>query len=159
MAEKVNAIPEGYHSVTAYLCIKGASDAIEFYQRAFGAKELLRLTGPDGSVAHAELQIGDSRIMLAEEMGADMLERVAVSPTTLKGTTFGLMIYLPDVDSAVTRAVKAGAAIRRPLQDQIYGDRSATLEDPYGHIWTLATNIEQVTPEELEKRMAAYSKG
>jgi PhnB protein len=159
MAGKAKPIPDGYHSVTAYLSIKGASDAIEFYKRAFGAEEKLRLPGPDGSVAHAELQIGDSRIMLAEEMGADMPDRVCVSPTTLRGTTVGLMIYLPDVDAAVSRAAKAGAAIRRPLQDQFYGDRSATLEDPYGHIWTLATNIEEVSPEEMERRMAAYAKG
>lgn len=157
MAGNVKPVPEGYNTVTAYLSIKGASDAIEFYQKAFGAKELLRMPGPDDKVGHAELQIGDTRIMLADEM-ADMPDAVCLSPETLGGSTIGLMIYLPDVDAAVKRAEEAGAKIRRPLQDQFYGDRSATLEDPFGHIWTLASHIEDVTPEEMEKRMAALPK-
>lgn len=151
-------IPDGYNSVTPYLTITGAAEAIEFYKRAFGAEEVYRMPGPDGTIGHAELQIGDSRIMLAEEMSDDMPDRISVSPTTLNGVSVGLMIYLPDVDKAVSRALAAGAIIRRPLQDQFYGDRNATLEDPFGHMWTLATHIEDVTPEEMEKRMDTFMK-
>jgi len=147
-------IPEGYHSITPYLSIKGAAEAIAYYQRAFGAVELYRLAMPDGRIGHAELQIGDSRIMLADEM-PEMPDAVAQSPRTLKGTSFGLALYLKDVDAAFAQAVAAGGTVKRPVKMQFYGDRSGTLEDPFGHIWTLSTHVEDVSPEEMTKRMAA----
>ncbi len=158
MANKVKPIPEGYHSLTSYLSIKGASDAIAFYKKAFGAEELVRMPMPDGRVGHAELQIGDSRLMLADEM-PEMPDVVAKSPRTLGGTTCGMVIYLADVDAQFKRAVEAGAKVKRPVTDQFYGDRSGTLEDPFGHIWTLSTHVEDVSPEEMKKRMAALPKG
>jgi PhnB protein len=158
MASKVKPIPEGYHTVTPYLSIKGASDAIAFYKKAFGAEELVRMPMPDGRVGHAELQIGDSRLMLADEM-PEMGDASTKSPRTLGGSTTGICLYVPDVDSLYKRAVDAGAKAKRPLTDQFYGDRSAVVEDPFGHIWTLATHIEDVSPEEMKKRMAALPKG
>jgi PhnB protein len=154
MADKVNPIPDGYHSVTPYLSVKGAAKAIEFYKRAFGATELVRMGMPDGRVGHAELQIGDSRIMLADEM-PEMSQAVARSPASLGGTTFGLNVYLPDVDAQFQRAIEAGATVKRPVQTQFYGDRSGTVADPFGHMWTLSTHVEDVSPEEMKKRMAA----
>lgn len=147
----VKPIPEGYHSVTPYLICAGAAKAIEFYKQAFGATELVRMAGPDGKVGHAEVQIGDSIVMLADEhpqMGA-------VGPLTIGGTPVGLCVYVADVDAVFQRAIAAGAKEERPLQNQFYGDRSGTLIDPFGHKWTIATHIEDVTPEEMEKRMAA----
>lgn len=157
MAAKVQPVPQGYHTVTPYLSIKGASDAIAFYKKAFGAEEIYRMEMPGNKIGHAELQIGDSRIMLADEN--DMPDSVSSSPKSLGGTAVGFNIYLPDVDARFKRAVDAGAKVRRHLQDQFYGDRSGTIEDPYGHIWTLATHVEDVSPEELEKRMAAMTPG
>jgi PhnB protein len=153
MAGKVKAVPDGYHTVTPYLSVRNAGEAIAFYQRAFGAKEIYRMDMPGGKVGHAELQIGDSRIMIADEF-PDMPEAIAKSPKSLGGTTMGLNVYLEDVDARVADAVKAGAILRRPLQTQFYGDRSATVEDPFGHIWTLSTHVEDVPPEEMERRMA-----
>jgi PhnB protein len=158
MAAKVKPVPDGYHTVTPYLSIKGASDAIAFYKKAFGAEELVRMPMPDGRVGHAELQLGDSRIMLADEM-PEMPGAIATSPSTLGGTTTGLCLYVPDVDAFFKRAVDAGAQIKRPLANQFYGDRSATVEDPFGHLWTLMTHVEDVSPEELQKRMAALPQG
>jgi PhnB protein len=158
MASKVKPIPDGYHSVTPYLSIKGAAKAVAFYQQAFGAKELVRMDMPDGRIGHAELQIGDSRIMLADEM-PEMPDAVAKSPASLRGTTVGLNIYLENVDAAFKRAVEAGGKVKRPVTDQFYGDRSGTLEDPFGHIWTLSTHVEDVSPEEMRKRMAAMPMG
>jgi len=158
MASKVKPIPDGYHSITPYLSIKGASDAIAFYKKAFGAEEIVRMPMPDGRVGHAELQIGDSRLMLADEM-PEMGDAVAKSPRTLGGSTTGICLYVPDVDALFKRAVDAGATARRPLSDQFYGDRSAVVEDPFGHIWTLATHVEDVSPEEMKKRMAALPQG
>ena len=153
MAAKVKPVPDGYHTVTPYLSIKGASEAIAFYKKVFGAEELVRMPMPDGSVGHAELQIGDSRIMLADEniMG----DAVTKSPTALGGSTAGLALYVPDVDALFKRAVEAGAKTKRPLENQFYGDRSATIEDPFGHVWTIATHVEDVSPEEMKRRMAA----
>jgi PhnB protein len=150
MAKKAKPIPDGYHAVTPYLSVKGASEAIEFYRKAFGAEELYRLPMPGGVVGHAELQIGDSRIMLADEMP----QGSAKSPRTLSGTTIGLLIYVPDVDARFKRAVDAGAKVLRPVADQFYGDRSGTVEDPFGHTWTIATHVEDVVPEEMARRMA-----
>jgi PhnB protein len=158
MGSKVKAIPDGYHAVTPYLSIKGASDAIAFYKKAFGAEELFRMPMPDGRVGHAELQIGDSRLMLADEM-PERADAVAKSPRTLGGATSGINLYVADVDAVFKRAVDAGATVRRPLADQFYGDRSATVEDPFGHLWTLATHVEDVSPDELKRRIEALDKG
>jgi PhnB protein len=147
----VKPIPDGYHTVTPYLIIKGAAGALDFYKKAFGAEELMRHATPDGRVGHAEIKIGDSRIMLADEFP----EMNAVGPQSLGGTPVGFCIYLADVDAAAARAIAAGAKVERPVQDQFYGDRSGTLIDPFGHKWTLATHKEDVSPEELQRRMAA----
>ena len=147
----VKPIPDGYHSVTPYLIIKGAADAIEFYKRVFGATELMRVPGPGGAVMHAEIKIGDSIIMLADEF-PDM---DALSPKTIGGSPVGLMLYLPNVDEVFHRAIAVGAKELRPLQSQFYGDRSGTVEDPFGHKWTISTHVEDVTLEEIERRMAA----
>lgn len=153
MAGKVKPVPDGYRNVTPYLSIRGAGKALEFYKRAFGAEETLRMPMPDGKIGHAEIRIGDTLLMLADEMPGNP-EAVCVSPEALGGSCVGLMVYLPDVDGACRRAVDAGAKVLRPVQDQFYGDRSGTLQDPFGHVWTLATHIEDVTPEEMENRIA-----
>lgn len=157
MPNKVKTIPDGYSSVTPYLVIKGAKDAIAFYQRAFGAQEIYKLEMPDGRIGHAELQLGSSRIMLADEM-PEMPDVVVRSPSTVRGTTVGFNIYLEDVDASFPQAIAAGATVKRPVQNQFYGDRSGTVEDPYGHIWTLSTHVEDVSPDEISRRMAAMSK-
>ena len=149
----VKPIPDGYHTVTPYITCKGAAKALDFYKTAFGAKEIMRYD-MGGTIGHAEVRIGDSVVMLSDEFP----QMGAVSPKTLGGTPFGLCIYLPDVDAAVAKAVSAGCTIERPLQNQFYGDRSATLLDPFGHKWTLATHVEDVSPEEMKQRMAAHSK-
>jgi len=143
--------PPGYHSVTPYLALRGARAAIDFYARAFGAELVLKLDLPDGTIAHAEIRIGDSVLMLAEE-NAEWGNR---SPQSLGGSPVSMMIYVPDVDAAFDRALAAGAARVRPVEDQFYGDRSGTLVDPYGYQWTLATHIEDVSTEEAQRRMAA----
>jgi PhnB protein len=151
----VNPIPEGYHSVTPYLIIRGAADAIEFYKKAFGATELFRFPGPDGKIGHAELQVGNSRIMLADEypdMGYN-------GPQTIGGSPVALMIYLADVDTVFNRAVEAGATVKEPLQDKFYGDRIGTVVDPFGHRWHLATHQEDVSMEEMERRAKAAGGG
>lgn len=153
MAGKVQAIPDGYHTVTPYLSLKGAAAAIDFYRRAFGARELYRMDMPDGRIGHAELQIGSSRLMLADEMPG--MPDYAKSPATLGGTSNGYVLYVEDVDTDFQRAVAAGAKVKRPVTNQFYGDRSGTLEDPFGHLWTIATHIEDVSPDEMKKRMAA----
>jgi PhnB protein len=147
----VKPIPDGYHSVTPYLIVKDGAKALDFYTRALGATELYRFPGPNGGIGHAELQIGDSRIMLGEECPV----MKATSPETLGGTTFGLCIYTEDVDARFDQAVAAGGKVFRPVQDQFYGDRSGTLEDPFGHKWTIATHKEDVSPEEMQRRMEA----
>ena len=152
---KVNPIPEGYHSVTPYLSIKGAAAAIDYYKEVFGATELFRMGGPDGKIGHAEIKIGNSPIMLADEYP----EMEFVSPQTLGGTPIGLMIYVDDVDTMFKHAISGGAKEVKPLQNQFYGDRSGTLRDPFGHVWTVATHIEDVAPEEMERRAAAAHGG
>ena len=154
MAGTVKPVPDGYHTLTAYISIRGAAKAIEFYKQAFGAEEIFRIPMAEGKVGHAELQIGTSRLMLADEF-PDMPDAVVASPAALGGTTFGFNLYLADVDAAFARALKAGGKERRAVKDQFYGDRSGTLEDPYGHIWTLSTHVEDIAPEEMEKRIAA----
>ena len=144
-------IPEGYHTATPYLIITNAAKAIEFYQEVFGAKELDRLDTPDGKVGHAEIQVGDSRIMLADEFP----EWDARSPKTIGGSPVVIMLYVEDVDAVVQRAVAAGARLFKPVADQFYGDRSGTITDPFGHKWTIATHVEDVSPEEMKRRAAA----
>lgn len=150
----VKPIPEGYHSVTPYLMIKGASEAIEFYKRALGATEIFRLTQPNGQIGHAEIKIGDSSIMLADpcEQGAFR------NPRSLGGSSVGLHVYVEDVDAQFAQAISAGAKVVKPVQDQFYGDRTGTLEDPFGHIWFLATHKEELTPEEINRRAEALFK-
>jgi PhnB protein len=145
-------IPEGYHTVTPYLIVKGAAEAIEFYKKAFGAKELFRMEQPGGKIGHAEIKIGDSPVMLADEY-PDM---GYLGPAARGGSSVGLALYVEDCDALFNQAVKAGAKVMRPLQDQFYGDRSGTVVDPYGHMWTVATHKEDVPPDELEKRAKAH---
>lgn len=150
----VKPIPDGYHSVTPYLSIRGATQALEFYKKAFGAEELMRVGAPGGKIGHAEIQLGDSRTMLADEHP----EMNFVGPQSRGGSTVVLVVYLPDVDSACKRAVDAGAKVLRPLADQFYGDRTVVLEDPFGHVWTLSTHKEDLTPEEIGRRAATAHK-
>ena len=151
----VKPIPEGYSSVMLYFSVKGASDAIAYYKKAFGAEELVRMPMPDGKVGHAELRIDGSIVMLADEM--DHPEAIAKSPRTLGGVTSGLVLYVADCDAVFQRAVEAGGKVRRPLANQFYGDRSGTIEDPFGQVWTIATHVEDVSPAEMKKRMDAFS--
>jgi PhnB protein len=146
----VKRIPDGYHSVTPYLIFDNAEGAIDFYTKAFGAKELFRMP-MDGRIGHAELQIGNSRIMLADENP----KVDAYSPKHYKGSPISLMIYVEDVDSFSQKAVAAGASIVRPVKTQFYGDRSGVFLDPYGYKWSIATHVEDVAPEEMDKRMKA----
>ncbi|HEX6102442.1 MAG TPA: VOC family protein [Alphaproteobacteria bacterium] len=150
MAGKVSAIPEGYRSVTPYLVVKGAAKAIDFYKKVFGAREKFRMEGPGGTVAHAEIEIGDSVVMLADENP----QHGALSPATVGGTPVTIMLYVEDVDRTAETLSKAGAKTLRPVQDMFYGDRSGSFEDPFGHRWHVSTHIEDVTPEEIERRMA-----
>ena len=144
-------VPEGYRTATPYLIVKGAADALEFYKRTFGATEMLRMADSQGSVGHAEIRIGDSVIMLADEHPS-MGYR---GPRTLGGSSVSILLYVEDVDSVFERAVKAGGRSLRPVADQFYGDRSGTLEDPFGHVWTVATHVEDVPPEEMKRRAEA----
>jgi PhnB protein len=146
-------IPDGYHSVTPYLIVNGAAEAIEFYKQAFGATELMRMPTPDGRIGHAEIRIGDSAIMLADEF-PEMGHR---SPQTLGGAGVGLMIYLDEVDDTFDRAISMGAKLLQAVKDQFYGDRSGTLQDPFGHVWTLATHVEDIPPDELQRRANQFS--
>jgi PhnB protein len=154
MPGKVNPIPDGYHSITPYLIIKGAAAAIEFYKKAFGAVEAVRMGQPDGRVGHAELKFGDSFVMMADEHP----EVGVVSPQSLGNTPVGLMFYVDDCDAVFNRAVALGAKVEKPLVDQFYGDRNGTLIDPFGHKWTIGTHKEDVSPEEMKRRMAAMAK-
>ena len=150
MSPSVKPIPEGYPRVSPYLVVDGASAAIDFYSLIFGAVERMRMSGPDGKVGHAELAIGDSVVMLADEFP----EMDAIGPKQVGGTPVTLSIYVEDVDATVDRAVGAGAKVLRPVQDQFYGDRSGQFEDPFGHRWSVATHIEDLSPEEMAKRSA-----
>jgi PhnB protein len=150
MRTKLKYTPEGFHAITPYLTVKNGQEAIEFYQRAFGARERVRMPMPDGKVAHAELQIADSIIMLGEECP----EHGGLSPETLGGSPVGLALYVENVDDAFERAVGAGASVKEPVEDKFWGDRSGSLVDPFGHKWMLLTHIEDVSPQEMKKRMA-----
>ena len=155
MADKVKPIPEGYGAVTPYLIVDGAARAIEFYKEAFGAEETFRMEGPGGRVGHAEIKIGDSHIMLADEHP----EMGARGPRSFGGSPISLALYVEDVDATVSRAVEAGAKLTRPVANQFYGDRTGGLEDPFGHAWYVATHVEDVSEEEMKKRAAAAHQG
>lgn len=148
----VKPIPDGYHSVTPYIIVDDGAAALDFYQRAFSATELFRMPTPEGKIAHAEIKIGDSPIMLADEFP----EMEAISPKTLKGTATGIMLYVEDCDAVFDRAVESGATILKPLANQFYGDRSGTVMDPFGHKWTISTHKEDLTSEEIEQRAAEW---
>jgi PhnB protein len=150
----VKPIPEGYHSVTPYLVVDDAAAALDFYARAFGAVEVLRMPMGD-RIGHAEIRIGDSHVMLADEFP----EMDKLGPKSRGGPTASLMIYLDDVDAAFARALAAGATQERPVADQFYGDRSGSLFDPFGHSWMLSTHIEDVPEDEMQRRMAAFAQG
>ena len=144
----VKPVPEGYSTIVPYLLVRNAPAAIDFYKNAFGATETDRFTMDDGRVGHADLKIGDSHLMLADELP----EMGYVGPETLGGTTFGIALYVENVDEIFNRAVSFGATVQRPLANQFYGDRTGTLLDPFGHKWTVATHVEDVKPEEMERR-------
>jgi len=154
MAKKVNPIPEGYHSVTPYLCIKDAARALEFYKESLGAKEVTRMNGPDGKIAHAEIKLGDSMIMIAEENPQNEVR----SPQSLGGSTVSIFLYVDNVDALFNKALSAGAKQVQPLADQFWGDRYGRLTDPFGHSWSLAQHIEDVAPEEMGRRAQEAAK-
>ena len=151
----IKPIPDGYHSITPYLTIHGAADAIEFFKRAFGAVEAFRLAAPNGTIGHAEIRIGDSTVMLSDPCEEGPMR----SPQVLGGSSVGLHLYCEDVDALFARALEAGAKVVKPVQDQFYGDRTGTLEDPFGHIWFLATHKEDLTAEEIGWRAQAFFQG
>lgn len=154
MSTPANPVPDGFHTVTPYLIITGAAQAIEFYRQAFNAVETFRMPMPGGKIGHAEIRIDDSPVMLGDECP----EMNIKSPTTLGGTATGICLYVADADAAFARATAAGAKVIRPLQDQFYGDRSGTVLDPFGHLWTLSTRKENLTPEEIGRRAAEFAK-
>jgi PhnB protein len=147
MAQTVKAVPTGYHSVTPYLIYKGAAEAIEFCKKAFGAVEIMRMAGPDGRIGHAEIKIGDSHIMLADE-NPDM---GIYSPSHYGGSPVSILLYVENADATVNAAVAAGAKITRPLKDEFYGDRAGTITDPFGHQWYIHTHVKDVSPEEMQR--------
>ena len=149
MPTQAKPIPQGYHSVTPYLTLNDAARALDFYKRAFAAKEVMRMDGPDGKIGHAEIKIGDSIIMLGDEMpGAGNR-----SPQSLGGTTGGIFLYVENADAVFNQAVSAGAQVEAPLADMFWGDRYGRLKDPFGHSWSVATHKEDVAPAEMSKRM------
>ena len=141
-------IPEGFHTMTPYLCIKDAAKAIDFYKRAFGAQEIMRMTAPGGKIGHAELKIGDSILMISDEFDFGAVR----SPQTLGGTASSVFMYVDDVDKVYNQAVSAGAKSTAPLKDEFWGDRFGSVTDPFGHVWSLATHKEDVAPEEMKRR-------
>jgi len=151
----VKPVPDGYPSLTPYLIVADAAAAIAFYQQVFGATLRMKLDGPDGKIGHAELEIGNSLIMLADEHP----EMGALSPKTVGGTPVGLHVYVEDVDAVAATAVAAGAALKRPVENQFYGDRLGSIIDPFGHLWHISTHVEDVSPEEIGRRAAAMAQG
>ncbi len=147
----VHHIAEGFRALTPYLIVDGAVKAIEFYKAAFGAKEIVRMPMPDGRLAHAEIEIGDCKLMMADGCEATLVK----SPQAYGGTPVTMCLYVEDCDAATAKALELGAKIIRPLEDHFYGDRSATISDPFGHIWTISTHKEDVTPEETQRRADA----
>ncbi len=144
-------VPDGYHTVTPYLTVENASDAIEFYKRAFGAEETVRMGAPDGRIGHAELQIGDSRVMLSDPFPGSTVR----PPTERGGPTASVFLYVEDVDAAFQRAVDAGAIVEMALEDMFWGDRFGTVTDPFGHVWSMASHVEDLSSEEIEERAKA----
>lgn len=155
MTGKVQPIPKGYHTLTPYLIVRDGAGAIDFYKKAFGATEVMRFPAPGGKIGHAEVQIGDSRVMLADEY-PDEGHR---SPEAYGGSPVSLHLFVEDVDKVFGQALAAGATQRRPVKNQFYGDRSGTLQDPFGHVWNIATHTEDVSLEEMQKRAAAAHDG
>ena len=151
--KKVNPIPDDYPGITPYLTVKGGAEAIEFYKKAFDAMEVMRLPNPDGTLGHAEVKIGNALVMLADEYP----DYGNLSPKTLGGSSVRLHMYVEDVDAFFEKAVAAGAKVLIPIADQFYGDRSGRLEDPFGHVWLISTHVEDVSPEEMNRRMEAFS--
>jgi PhnB protein len=154
MSTKVQPIPKGYEGATPYLIIKGAAKALDFYKKGFGAIEEMRVPGPAGTVGHAEIKIGGARIMLADEFP----EMGAKSPQTIGGSPVSILIYVEDVDSFVSQATATGAKVLHAVENKFYGDRSGTLEDPFGHQWHFATHVEDVPPDEMAKRAETFMK-
>jgi PhnB protein len=151
----VKPIPDGYPSLSPYLIVRDGAAAIDFYQNVFGAKLRMKLDGPGGRIGHAELEIGNGLIMLADEHP----EMGALAPTTIGGTPVGLHVYLEDVDAVAKKTVAAGATLKRPIENQFYGDRLGSIIDPFGHLWHMSTHVEDVSPEEIGRRAAALAKG
>ncbi|PTR16559.1 PhnB protein [Nitrosospira sp. Nsp2] len=151
----IRPIPDGYHSITPYLMINGAAEAIEFYRRAFGAKELFKMDAPGGKIGHAEIEIGNSRIMMADDCGG---ESPFSNPQSAGGSPVGLHLYVEDVDAVFAQAVSEGATVIKSVKDQFYGDRTGALKDPFGHIWFLATHKEELSPDEIKQRAEAMFK-
>ena len=154
MATTIKPVPDGYHTVTPYLIVSGAAEAIDFYKKAFGASETMRFHGPNGCIMHAEIRIGDSAIMLADEFP----EMGVRGPKSLGGAGVSIALYVENVDQWFERAVAAGSSVLRPLQNQFYGDRSGTITDPYGHCWTIASHVEDVPEEEMNRRFEEMMK-
>ncbi len=155
MTQTANAIPGSHRAATPYLCVRGAANAIEFYKKAFGATETMRLSQPDGRIGHAEMRIGDATFMLADEYP----EMGVHSPQFFGGSPVMIHLYVQDVDALVSQAVAEGAKLLRPVADQFYGDRAGKLADPFGHVWFVATHKEDVSIEEIQRRAAAFSSG
>ena len=149
------SIPDGYHTITPYITVRDGAAALDFYQRAFGATIFMRMETPGGKIMHAEFRIDGSPVMLSSEFP----EMGAISPETLRGCASSLMIYVENVDARFEQAIAAGGVVERPLKDQFYGDRSGTLKDPFGHRWTIATHVEDVAPDEMDRRIAAMAGG
>jgi PhnB protein len=154
MSPAVPTVPKGYHSITVYLYVHDAAAAIEFYTRAFGGKEMFRMPAGPGKIGHAEMLIGDSHVMLADEVP----EMGVRSPKAIGGSAMSLLLYVDDVDAVVARAVAAGATLTRPVEDKFYGDRAGMVTDPFGHAWSVATHKEDVSMEEMKRRMASMAK-
>ena len=153
MSESANMIPDGYHSINPYLVVRNATKAIEFYKKAFRAEERFRMHGPDGkTIMHAELKIGDSVFMLTEESTV----MKALSPESIGGSPVSLYVYVKDVDAVFNQAVSEGATVLNPVKDQFYGDRSGYLRDPFGHLWSIATHKQDLSPDELRKAGEAF---
>ena len=146
----VSYVPKGYHTIVPYLIVNGAAGALDFYKQVFGAVEVMRMPGPNGMIMHAEIKINGSTVMLADEMPGMEFK----SPQSIGGSPVGVLAYVQDVDACFARATSRGGRAVRPVQDQFYGDRSGTITDPYGHVWTISTHIEDVAPAEMQRRMA-----
>ena len=151
----VKSVPEGYPSLSPYLIVRDGAAAIDFYQKVFGAKLRMKLDGPGGRIGHAELEIGNGLVMLADEHP----EMGALAPTTIGGTPVGLHLYLEDVDAVAKKAIAAGATLKRPVESQFYGDRLGSIIDPFGHLWHISTHVEDVSPDEIGRRAAALARG